>query len=74
MGLVGRSDEDFDKSSKLRAFDHPNMSSGFVCPVCKTSADKPVVLAPIPGTEEDGLMQCMQIHEKCYNLVVEMNS
>lgn len=33
----------------------------------------PVVLAPIPSTEDDGIVEAKQVHEKCYNLVSEMN-
>jgi len=58
----------------MGVFEHPNMSNGFVCPVCKTSADKPVVLVPIPDTEQDGICEAKQVHKKCYDLVIEMSS
>lgn len=57
----------------MRAFEHPNMTN-FLCPVCKTAKDAPVVLVPIPGTEEDGICEAKQVHEKCYNLIVEMSA
>ena len=56
-----------------RVFEHPNMTD-FECPVCHTSKDAPVVLVPIPGTEHDNIVQCKQVHQKCYDLLVEMQS
>jgi hypothetical protein len=58
----------------MREFEHPNMTNGFICPICKTSKDFPVVLVGIPGTEEDGIIECSQVHSKCYQLVAEMNN
>lgn len=57
----------------MRVFKGFNSSGGQVCPVCNTSKDTETVLVPIPGTESDGLVQCSQVHKKCYDLVVEMN-
>ena len=55
----------------MRTFDHPNMKN-FMCPICKTKADKPVVLVGIPGTEQDGNMQTEQVHLECHELVYRM--
>ena len=52
-----------------RVFEHPNMSGGFVCPVCKCGADDPVVLAPIPGTQHDNIVECKQVHAKCWEVI-----
>lgn len=56
----------------MRPFAHPNYSHGFTCPVCKTGADAPVVLVPIPGTEDDGICEARQVHHECYQLVAKM--
>ena len=48
----------------MREFEHPNLE-GFVCPLCDTSTDAPVVLIPIPGTEEGNIMQAAQVHSHC---------
>ena len=52
----------------MRTFDHPNLY-GFLCPICKTSEDKPVVLIGIEGTEDDGNMQARQYHLACIDLI-----
>lgn len=52
----------------MRSFDHPNMV-GFLCPICETRADRPVVLVPIPGTECDGIVEAKQVHVDCYRRV-----
>lgn len=57
----------------MRTFEHFNSSLGAVCPVCKTSKDVETVLVPIPGTEDDGIVEAKQVHKKCYDLVIEMN-
>lgn len=55
------------KGDLMREFEHPNMN-GFICPLCRTNNDEPVVLVPVPGTEDDdGLMQAKQVHSKCLN-------
>lgn len=51
----------------MRSFEHPNMD-GFVCPICKTSDDKPIVLIGISGTEDDGIMEAHQYHVDCIEL------
>jgi hypothetical protein len=56
-----------------RIFDHPNPIN-FMCPVCKTSADCPVVLVPKLGTEQDGIVECEQVHAQCFSLVFNMIS
>jgi hypothetical protein len=54
-----------------RVFEHPNMLN-FECPICLTNADSPVVLVPIPGTEQGNIMKAKQVHHKCYELVERM--
>jgi hypothetical protein len=49
----------------MRKFNHPDMNAGFTCPFCGTGADQPVVLVPIPGTEQDGRAECKQFHADC---------
>lgn len=52
-----------------RIFDHPNTHGGFQCPVCKSGADAPVVLAPIPGTQRGNIVECKQVHAKCWEAI-----
>ena len=58
----------------MRVFDHFNSSRGAKCPVCKTSADAPTVLVPIPGTEDGGNVKAKQVHKDCYDLAMKMQS
>ena len=53
----------------MRFFEHPN-PDGFLCPICKTGDDKPVVLVKIAGTEKDGIIEAKQIHLDCLDLVL----
>jgi hypothetical protein len=63
---------DEPREEKMRQFEHPNMN-GFLCPICKTAADAPVVLVGIPGTEEDGIIECDQVHSECYKVYAKMH-
>jgi hypothetical protein len=56
----------------MRTFEHPNLDGGWRCPVCKTSADQPVTLVGIPGTEEGDIMRAEQIHAECKMLFDKM--
>ena len=58
---------------KMRAFEHFNSNHGAICPVCKTSKDCETVLVPIPDTEDNGICEAIQVHKKCYDLVIEMS-
>lgn len=58
----------------MRVFEHFSPAFGALCPVCKTAADKPTVLVPIPDTEEDGICQARQVHKQCFDLVAEMSA
>jgi hypothetical protein len=51
----------------MRTFKHFNQS-GAPCPICGTVDDKPPVLVPIYGTEDDGICEALQIHLDCINL------
>jgi hypothetical protein len=53
----------------MRPFDHPNMSHGFKCPICKTNDDKPVVLIGVNGTQDDGIIEGHQYHLDCIDLL-----
>jgi hypothetical protein len=48
-----------------RTFPHPNFSNDWKCPLCQTAEDRPVVLAPILGTLDDGIEEARQIHADC---------
>ena len=58
----------------MNIFEHFNQSTGAICPVCNSNKDAPTILVPIPGTETGGIVECKQVHKKCYDLVIEMNS
>ena len=53
----------------MRAFDHFNDSHGAVCPICNTARDEKTVLIPVPGTEDDGIVEARQVHKECYDVV-----
>lgn len=52
----------------MKIFEHPNTSHDWKCPICKTNADKPIVLIGIDGTEEGNIMQAEQFHVDCIEL------
>jgi len=56
----------------MREFKSPNLNN-FICPICKSSKDAPVVLVGIPGTENGNNMEAQQVHSKCYKLFCDMN-
>lgn len=53
----------------MRTFEHPNLD-GFLCPICGTADDKPVVLVGINGTEHDNLVEALQYHLDCITLTL----
>ncbi len=55
----------------MRQFAHPNMEN-FLCPICQTKADKPVVLVGIKEPEENGIVECKQVHSECWILYNKM--
>jgi len=61
-----------DLKYPAQIFDHPNPIN-FKCPICGTQADAPVVLIPIPGTEEDGIVECRQVHAECFTVYHKMH-
>lgn len=52
----------------MRTFEHPNTSDNWVCPICNTNEDKPIVLIDIIGTKEGNNMQAEQFRLDCINL------
>ncbi len=52
----------------MRIFEHPNITTGWECPICGTDEDKPVVLIRISGTEKEGFMKAEQFHLECIEL------
>lgn len=52
----------------MRVFDHPNMTGGFICPICGKGTDAPVTLIGIRGTERDRIMEARQYHIDCIEL------
>lgn len=59
------------KENDMHVFSEPNMD-GFKCRICRTSAKAPVVLVPIPGTENGNIQQAEQIHKECLDLFQKM--
>jgi hypothetical protein len=55
----------------MRVFKEPNLSSGWKCPICKTSDKKEVVLIGIVGTEKGGNIQAEQFHLDCLDLLYD---
>lgn len=49
----------------MRTFKQFNDSNGDVCPICKTAKQEPLVLIPIPGTEDGHLAEAQQYHVTC---------
>ena len=46
----------------MKKFAKPNTAHGFECPICHSGKEEPVVLVPIPGTEEGNICQAKQVH------------
>ena len=38
------------------------------CPICGTNKEGKAILIPVSGTEEDGNVECKQVHLKCLDL------
>ena len=54
----------------MQIFNHFNCNGKQTeCPVCKKNDDKPVVLIGINGTQEDGIIQAVQVHVDCVELI-----
>lgn len=52
----------------MRAFEKPNLSNDWKCPICGTNEEKEVVLIGIDGTEEGNNIQAQQYHLSCIEL------
>lgn len=50
----------------LRIFEHFNQSSE--CKICGTNKDGKAILIPKEGTEDDGIVECEQVHLDCLDL------
>lgn len=57
----------------MKKFAKPNTAHGFECPICHSGKEEPVVLVPIPGTEEGNICQAKQVHAECYVLFAKMH-
>lgn len=52
----------------MKVFDHPN-KEGFLCPICKTASDMPVVLVGVLGSGNSEVIEAKQYHLACLDLV-----
>ena len=52
----------------MKAFNHPNKSNNWICPICNTNEDKEIVLIGIQGTREGNIAQAEQFHLDCIEL------
>jgi len=59
------------EGDQMKSFPHPNPAWNY-CPICKTRADQPVALAPVPDTGDGRICEAKQVHEECWNLAVKM--
>jgi len=51
----------------MKVFERPNLN-GFICPICGTAEDKPVVLVEIEGTQKGNIAEARQYHIDCIQL------
>lgn len=49
----------------MKIFEHPNTSDNWVCPICKTNADKQVTLIALPQKSNELVVQAEQFHVHC---------
>ncbi len=54
-------------------FDEPNISGGWVCPICKTNNIKPVTLIPREETIKGHTAKAEQVHVDCLSLILYRN-
>lgn len=53
---------------KLKSFEHFNQTTKDPCPICKTKNDERTVLIGVDGTEDEGIMEAIQVHLNCIDL------
>ncbi len=61
-----------DLAQRFHHFKGFNKSNDDKCPICKTNKDNPVILVPIPGTEDGNIVEAQQVHLSC--AIVVLNS
>ena len=61
-------------NASYNSFPHPNTDRGWACPVCKTAADRPVILVPKEATDDPKIYRAEQVHEACWRIVLEMHA
>lgn len=54
----------------MKLFESPNLDGSWVCPICKTAEDKPVTLVGKAGTEDGSIMEAIQVHVDCLELMI----
>lgn len=58
----------------MRVFQEFNQSHGSLCPICKTNRNEPLILIPIPGTEEGNFAEAQQYHVTCVQFMLNFLS
>lgn len=54
----------------MKIFEHPNTNGNWLCPICKTNENKPVILIGIDDTIDGNIMQAEQFHVDCIELML----
>ena len=52
----------------MKIFEHPNIEFGWMCPVCHSNEDKPIVLLSKAGTRNGDIVEVEQCHFDCLDL------
>jgi len=60
------------EKDSLRSFKGFNSSNGEICPICKTSRNIETMLIPFKETEDNKIVEAMQVHKKCFDFFMEM--
>lgn len=53
----------------MKIFNSFNNFNNDTCSICNKGDEKKAVLIPIVGTEQGNLMECLQVHLDCINLL-----
>jgi len=57
----------------MKIFNHFPQGTEYVCPICKTSEDKPITLIGVYGTKDDNKQEAVPVHIECIHLELHAN-